>query len=148
HQPPLAESVRRTIINVRTQITADAVVCHREHEIVVAIGVQVGNRTRYGAIGCQLDSLVRILQRLRIHEHRRVFELAMRVAEHEVEKAVAVEIELKNPLQHAGPRNIQVLAAVAERTLTKVFEAALTPYTVGRCLSNDHERGGSNGQQP
>ena len=50
--------------------------------------------------------------------------MVLTVAEHQVDVAVSVHIELKYPLQHATARDVQILTRIAECAARKRVEAA------------------------
>ena len=119
----MPQSVGAAEVHNRIQVRTDAVAVHRQHQIVVPVAIQVTHRAGQRAIGRQLDPFA-VTQRVGVQISGHVLGIILTVAYDQVEPTVAVEIVLMDALQHAGTRDIQVLAAVAEGAGAKFLESA------------------------
>ena len=71
-------------------------------EIVIPVSREVRHRPRPRALRGKEDTMRRICQGSRINIRRRAFPMVLTVAEHQVQVAVLIQIELKDPLQYPG----------------------------------------------
>ena len=121
-----AHPVGRAIVDDRIEVGPDPVVPHPQNQVVIAVAVEVSDRSRPRALRRQLRA-AGMAQRVIIHVGRRALAMILAVAEEQVQVAVAVEVVLVDALQHPGARYIQVLPCVAAQTLSKALESARGP---------------------
>ena len=122
----LAHPIGRAIVDGRIEVGPDPVVPHPQNQVVIAVAVEVSDRSRPRALRRQLRE-AGVAQGVIVHVGRRALAMILAIAEEQVQVAVAVEIVLVDALQHARAGYVQVLPCVTANTLSKALESARSP---------------------
>ena len=120
-----AQAGGRSEVHVGVQAAGVAALLVADDQVGVAVAADVGHRRRGAAAGRQLGALAGA-EDVAVHAGRRRLQMDLRVAEQQVHVAVAIQVQVVDALQHPGPRNVEVLAGVAEGAAPKRLESRLT----------------------
>ena len=122
----LGETLVGAVVDESVQVEALAVLEHAEDEVVIAVAVEVGQSAGAGAVGGDLGELG-LAQGVAVDVDGRLLEVAMVVAEDQVDVAVAVEVVLVDSLEHARVGDVEVLTTIAKSATAERIESLRRP---------------------
>ena len=134
-----AQAGGRSEVHVGVEAAGVAALLVADDQVGVAVAADVGHRRRGAAAGRQLGALAGA-EDVPVHAGRRRLQVDLRVAEQQVHVAVAIQVQVVDALQHPGPRNVEVLAGVAEGAAPKRLESPSDPDAV---FHHGHSEGNS-----